>query len=258
MADPTDPMLPPFGDDTDEAVSALVDGELAAFARDHDLDETEVRSRLERWPGLGETRRALTALRDAAPSVDEDRQLDDLTRRRLVRGALDATTPAPASAGARNRVLLWAGGAAAAAAAIAGLVAVVGQGSSGNHAAETSSASQKDAAGGSASSARYAGDLGDVTDPARLRAALANAGAPAAPAAGDFASRSQEETANATPSPELTACATKTAAGRPVQFIATATYQERRVAVVATVDGGRTAAYVASLPDCTLLTFQSS
>jgi hypothetical protein len=261
MADPTDPTLPPFGDDTDEAVSALVDGELAAFARDHDLLEAEVHSRLERWPGLADARRALGALRDAPPSVDADRPLDTVTRRRLVRGAMDATASAPApSRSSRNRALLWTGSAAAAAAAIVGLVAIVGQGSARHDAAKTSSAaSEKDAAGGgSASSARYAGDLGDVTDPASLRVALVKAAAPAAPAAGDFASRSQDQNGSPAPSPELTTCAAKTAAGRPVQFVATATYRGQRAAVVAVADGGRTAAYVTSLPECTVLTFQSS
>ena len=79
---------PPFGDDTDEALSALLDGELGAFADDHGLTEAEARDRLEQW---SEYPARLAALEHGRAAVGEPvAALDDLTRRRLVRTALPA------------------------------------------------------------------------------------------------------------------------------------------------------------------------
>jgi len=43
----------PFGDATDDAVVAMLDGTLDAFASGRGLTEAEARERLEAWPGLG-------------------------------------------------------------------------------------------------------------------------------------------------------------------------------------------------------------
>jgi hypothetical protein len=43
----------PFGDATDDAVVAMLDGTLETFATGQGLTEAEARERLEAWPGLG-------------------------------------------------------------------------------------------------------------------------------------------------------------------------------------------------------------
>lgn len=58
----TDDSLP-FGSETDDAVVAMLDGRLAAFAAAHDLTEDEVRTRLEQWPGLGSRISTIVAAR---------------------------------------------------------------------------------------------------------------------------------------------------------------------------------------------------
>jgi hypothetical protein len=241
---------PPDGFDVDEALTALIDGELDGFARDHGTTEAAVREQLASDPRLDERRRALLAARAAI--AEPEPPLDDLTRHRLVRDAVRAA-PTPASGDPRRRWSPW-----IAAAAVA-LVVVIGVGLAiaafGNDSSTSSS---------STGSSRVAnplrgnvGDLGDVTSTAALRALLngraeaakrrvphtvplqngsADSGAALAPAAG------------ATVSPA--ACA-RELSGRAPTFSGTATFRGVPALVLGVDKGGRTIVFVVGRSDCT-------
>jgi len=155
---------PPFGADTDEALSALLDGELDAFAADHEIAEAEARERLESWSDFEPRRAALERARGAVQAPTPP--LDDLTRRRLVRTASSELPGSAATAPSDRRA--WARIAAVAA---AGLVVFAGIGlavSVMND--DDASMSSGDSAATSAAPLRGdVGDLGDVTSPEALR-----------------------------------------------------------------------------------------
>jgi hypothetical protein len=131
----------------DETLSALLDGEAAGT--DHVASCDQCSARLA----------ALTEARDAVRApVDE---LDEITRARLIRTALDAP-PAQAPRSPR-RARQWAVGLTAVA-AVAGLVAFIGS--------VGSPSTNKTASVALSGSVRDAGSLGDVTSPDTLRAAL--------------------------------------------------------------------------------------
>ena len=90
MSDFPDPG--PFGADTDDAVSALIDGELAGFAADNGLDLADVQATLEQWGGLDARRARLEAGRDALVAPDP---LDPQIRAAMVAAALAEPTEAP-------------------------------------------------------------------------------------------------------------------------------------------------------------------
>jgi hypothetical protein len=252
---------PPFGADTDEAVSALLDGELDAFAADHGTTETEARSRLEAWPGFEARRRAFADARQAVATPAP--ALDDVMRRRLVRTAVDAA-PTPAAA-SRSRVWTVVGAAAAA------LLVVVGIGLAINVSGDDSSRSSD-----SASSAGVApdlhgdiGDVGDLSGPDALRAVLtgkrdaktAESGAGGADSSGGATS---DQSGDA-PAPALNEsqarasasalppdqCAAKLAGTRPVTFVGTGTYRGIPVTVIGLTEGGRVIAFLVPSNDCT-------
>ena len=84
---PAAPSRPPFGDDTDEALSALLDGELGAFA-DRPRHHRGRGARPARGRGRSSTPRSRRARSRCAPRCAAPvPPLDDLTRRRLVRNA---------------------------------------------------------------------------------------------------------------------------------------------------------------------------
>ena len=158
---------PPFGDDTDEALNALLDGELGAFARDHGLAEAAARARLEEWPELPSR---LAALEEVRATVREPvPPLDDLARRRLVRDALsaaDGTGVTPKRAG-----WSWLRISAAAAAALIVLAGIGAMLTSLGTGGESKSASEKSTATAGAPHGDV-GNLGNVTDQATIRALL--------------------------------------------------------------------------------------
>jgi hypothetical protein len=226
---------PPFGADTDEAVSALLDGELAAFAADHDTSEADARARLEAWTGFDDRRAELAGARaTASTSVPA---LDDVSRRRLVREASDAR-PAPAKAPRGGRVWKVVGAAAAA------LVVIVGIGLAIDAASDGGSSSGDSASSAGSVARGLHGDIGNVGDlsaPDALRALLAgkrtaktapkaapsadrstcptcstselSGGAPARGSGGEAAARS------VAPPVSPTACAAQLGGKRPVAFV---------------------------------------
>jgi hypothetical protein len=116
----TEPAPPLDAEQMDELISADLDGEFDAAARDIGLDPAHARARLEATPGVTERRRALAGARDvlAEPVV-----LDDVSAARLRSRALQAATP-----GKPRRVWMLAGSIAAAVVLVAGVLAVVGRG----------------------------------------------------------------------------------------------------------------------------------
>jgi hypothetical protein len=259
----TDPTRsdPPFGADTDEAVSARLDGELAAFAADHGTTEADARARLEAWSGFDDRRAELAAAR--ATVATPVPPLDEITRRRLVRNASDARSVAAAGRrGARAWKIV---GAAAAA-----LVVVVGIGLAINAAGDNdggSSDSASSSAGSVATDLRgNLGDVGDLSGPEALRALLAGTRdvktAPervdATKGAGNATSAQsgsvpapQQFTDSAGPSLPPDQCAAQLAGKRPVTFVGTGTYQGRAVTVVGLTERVRVIAFLVPSNDCT-------
>jgi hypothetical protein len=111
---------PPFEpDELDELLSADLDGELAAAARDFGLRADEVTARLQATPGVDQRRAALAAARDLlgqAPELDE--LLDARLRAKAVRAAEDAIAVRAAARRERRRHVLQAVSGIAAAAVL--------------------------------------------------------------------------------------------------------------------------------------------
>jgi hypothetical protein len=264
MTEPTLPDDRPFGPETDEAVSAHLDGELAGFAAAHGLDEDEARQRLEAWPGLAARAAALARTRTEVAPVAP---LDEVARRRLVQGALREAAPGGGNtAGPRwGRALGWAAGAAAAVALVVGIGVVVTRDPGG----DASSQAGSGAGGSNETAAAVApegalGDIGDVTDPERLEALFgetdgadeaAGGDAPTrAPATSDATadqSEAADDAANARRADAFDACAAQVAGGAPIRFTATGTFQGAPVVVVGISRDGRTIVFVVPPDDCT-------
>jgi hypothetical protein len=268
MTQPPPPPPSPFGDDTDEALGALLDGELGAFADDHGLTEAEARDRLEQW---SEYAARLAALEQGRAAVGEPvPPLDDLTRRQLVRNALPAADGIGASSTRSGWSWLRISAAAAAALVVlAGLGAMLTSLGTGNDDSAKSST-----AGSAATAAVPSGDLGnlgDVSNPAAIRALVDPAAhqKPTPKTGGADAQRklSGDSSTSGGPAEDSTgslsiaprsdtlvdpkACAGQLAGARPVRFFATGTYQGQPVAIVGIESGGRTIAFVVPSNDCT-------
>jgi hypothetical protein len=253
---------PPFGDDTDEALSALLDGELGAFAEARELTEDAARARLEAWPGaearLAELDRVRASVRAPVPA------LDDVTRRRLVRNASEAV-PVHSTPGRAPRP--WAKIVAIAA---AGLIVVGGIGVAVSSIdGGSNGSSSQESAGSSAGVPRLSGDvgdLGDVTSAAAQRALLdgrdaaTGKGADSSDSSNAASAAPETGASTAVPSPtapaldvgavDPAACALELAGTRDVVFSGTGTYQGAAVTIIGVAKGGRTIVFVVSATDC--------
>ena len=284
---PRPPNAEPFGDATDEAVSALLDDELAAFAADHGISESEAMERLTAWAELesrtAELSAARAALQDTALQESEDAESDglsELDRKRLVRNALAASSSPPAKSDSadsprRRRVSQRLLAAAAAVVVIIGIGAAI---SRLNDSGGNDSASKSSATGGATTPTPRQGNLGnvgDVTNAADLRALLdpkdesAKTSAPrssqsqaADSSAGELTAGGSDSgagstpttTAAATPAPPTAAadaCAAQLAGTRPVVLTATGTYRGAPAVIVGIQDKGRTILFVVPPDDCT-------
>jgi hypothetical protein len=182
MNDTPAPLEP---DQLDELLSAELDGEFDAAARDLGLRGDEAVARLQATPGVEDRRRALAAASGALGEVPE---IDELLAARLRAKAVRSLEEADARraddrARRRNRLLVSAGGVAAALLAIVALAAGLGTHSSSSSNSKASSASsgadtstlapRRDVAGtGAAASA-----LGAFTDAHALAVAAVDHGA---------------------------------------------------------------------------------
>ncbi|HEY5172493.1 MAG TPA: hypothetical protein VIK54_12275, partial [Acidimicrobiia bacterium] len=130
MNDDTSPFEP---EELDELLSADLDGELDAAARDLGLSTAEVSARRRATPGADDRRAALVAARDL---LSEPPEIDELLAARLRAKAVRAAEAEHASrrgdrSRRRRQGLLVAGGLAAAIAAVVGIAAGVSASRSG-------------------------------------------------------------------------------------------------------------------------------
>ncbi|MBM3673364.1 MAG: hypothetical protein FJW88_00165 [Actinobacteria bacterium] len=236
---------PPFGDDTDEAVSAWLDGELAAFAAERSLTEAEATDLLVDWPPGPAARDALARARDALATPVP---LDDLGRRRLVHTALG--TPVAASETGTGHRFRRALAVAAAAVVVLGLGAfLVAQ--DGEDSTSFTATEATDARGD-------LGDVGDVTDPARIRDLLGDESSRVASseAAADAPEKGLPSSSPPAPVPAdaSSRCAEELAQDREEVFRATGAYQGTPAVLVGMRVGGRTIVFVVAAEDCRVLT----
>lgn len=127
MNTPLPPDPGPFGADTDDAVTALIDGELAGFAAERGLDVESVRASLNAWGGL-EARKA--TLERAVAAMQVPVTLDPNDREAMVAAALAAAPEvAPVVPIERKRrgatVARWLTAAAVLAVLVVGAVGIV-------------------------------------------------------------------------------------------------------------------------------------
>ncbi len=266
---------------TDEAVSALLDGELEAFATDVGLEPNEIRQRLDDWPGFDARRAELESARDSLRSGILPATLDELTRHRLLAAAAASTaTPIVPPVGPRQsspRRGRWLALTAAAAAAV---VVAVGVGAA--VVSTRDGGSDSKSAATSARAVGYVGDLGDVTDPntlrdevgARLGGGVGAAASPqtttTTPAAstpqlatdeGRAAGISSASTPSSPPGDSVAGtkadaerCAativTQAAPGSSVLLTATGVYRGQPAAIVTIERGTRAVTFIASLASC--------
>ena len=155
----------------DELLSAALDGELDAAAGDLGLTPAAARALVEenadRGSALGA---AQDRLAEAPPALDE------VTRRRLVSGAAAAVAGPGAAAGAaavrRRRWLVAAAGAAAALTLFGAVAALVGMSLHGDDAGDAASGGRSSESADTSAALAPTADLGEVSDPAVLRALL--------------------------------------------------------------------------------------
>ena len=154
----------------DETLSALLDG--------HAADRPDAAAHLgacDRCAG----RQAELGAAGAALAAATVEPLDELTRRRLVAGSLQAVEETPASLArsrwAQRHPALIGSAAAVLLAVLVGVPFVVGNGGGSQH-ADTSLAAQAPNAAREESASPFLGDLGDLTDRDRLRLRLSGGG----------------------------------------------------------------------------------
>ncbi len=253
MNDPKNPTTKsgPFGEDTDEAISAWLDGELDAFAADHGCTADEARARLEASPEAVARRQRFSEVQQV---VGEPVELAEIDSRRLVRTAL-ADTPT-----AQRRP--WRGLAITAVAAAAALVVGVGMisslGTDNSQTATTAGAKLSPAQGD-------LGYIGDVTDPENLRSLLDGGykqqellPAPSGNAGSAEDGRSigsDQATSGGVVAAAPWNCADQFAAGGKEVFRATGSYEGQAAVLIGIERSGRTIVLVVAATDCqTVLT----
>jgi hypothetical protein len=208
----------PYGDDTDLAVIALIDGTLDAFAASHDTDAATVRSRLEAWPGLpGRTATVLA------------------TRR----------TAAVAAQGRRRRTAIGVGaGAAVLALVVGGLLWARRDGSAPKR-------TTRHHAMGSHVMDAYIGGIGEIGEPQQLSAAIARRG-PVDTGLGTGATTTTVLGGSGLPI-AAERCVRVTMPGRSVSLVATGEFRGLGAAIWVTRAGGADVAFVSALDSCDIL-----
>lgn len=237
----------PFENATDEAVSALLDGELEGFAASHGLTPSEVQARLVAWSGFAERRDALAGIRSRLAELPA---LDEIARRRLVARALgEASDPEPPTMGPRDAPrhapgrAWWLAGAAAILAIVVGIGLTVARTGPTSRSASSRSAFRAVVPRGDL------GDLGDITSPSVLRARLTGS-PPGASGAGRATGTTGASSAPSSgASAKARACAGVLAHRRSVVFTATGTYAGAAAIVIGIEDRGRTVVFV-TRPSC--------
>jgi hypothetical protein len=140
MNDDTAPLEP---DELDELLSADLDGELAAAARERGSDVDAVRARIAATPEAAERRVALSAARDLLADAPELTEIDAARLRANAVRAAEATGPVrdAAQRERRSRVLLAVSGIAACILVVAGIAFATSRSSSSSSSNQADSAS---------------------------------------------------------------------------------------------------------------------
>jgi len=279
----------PYGADTDDAVSALIDGELAGFAADRGQDVATVQATLDAWGGLAARRARLESARHA---LRTPLTLDDPTRAAMVAAALavepDAAPVVPFTRNRSRRTAVLAAFGAAAAVLLIGVgvgTYVVGNRSNTTSTAERASTTIPANGGGQTDSgvkispnatglessssdtrsddqsasttAATTGrttvpsdtDLGEVSDPKTLIAKVQRS-IPAAP----ITTTPGATAVTAAPNPQVS-CASGSLfpAGSAIVLETTASFNGRTAQVIAAQLAGRTTVYVLEPTGCSIL-----
>ncbi len=242
--------------DLDAAISADLDGDLAAFAADAGRDEDEIRRSLA-GSKARERREQLVAVRTALQSPLEP--LDDLSRRRLLDAAGAAGAGPPARSAPRWTTRL--------AAAAAAAVILVG----GGIFLATRSGEDTGAKGGESATARKipSGDLGDlgVLDQSTVNDLIGGpAGSTPVPSAPGSTLRSeavQGSDASGASGPaatadQVTACRNHYRASGTVRFTAAGSFGGTPAVIVGIANGDRTIVFVVAASDCTTVLYSAS
>lgn len=255
MSTPNEPPdLPPDRDPEPVAADAPVDPldeRLSAALDGHETDAT-----FEPLDARGVERgRALAAARDLLAVPLEP--LDDVTRRRLLRTALDASPTS--SRGSSERALRWVRGVAVAAAVLAA-IALSGWGlASLNH----NSSSSKGASSANATTAPAGPvDLNEVSNPdvlkRRVEAALGVPIAPTGPTSTTAVPNPEQTTVSGGNAQLVSRCLStlRVPAGDTPELLGTATFHGAPALVVIAREKSRTLIFVVATADCRLLTYQ--
>jgi hypothetical protein len=247
-------MPEPTDFDLDAAISADLDGELAAMCTEAGLEPDAVRARLT-TPEATARRAELVAARTALATPVEP--LDDLARHRLVTRALDGAGPEttvptgsvrhPPSGHSGRRWGIFAG-VAAAVLVIVAIVAIVATG-------EDSANS-----GGSSTASAPTGNLGNVgTLNQRGVDALVNGSGTstksnaAAPSADGFTEQS-----GAVPTDRVAACADRYRADGTVRFQASGLFEGQPAVILGIDTDTRTIVFVVAADDCGRVLYSAS
>ena len=255
----------------DDATSADLDGELASFAAELDVDLPTLRVRMTERPDYPDRLAVMETARESLRAPIEP--LDDVTRARLLRGASPAANRPSGRAHraapfGRERAWRLLAAAAAVVLVVGGGVALVGR--------NGSSSNQQSKAATSGAAPVRSGQLGDLgsLDSNKLDALIGGGAAPAtrsrdaasgttsvpaernpAAASGDsqraFGSSQPKVAAAASVTlAQVDACRAEYAKVGTVRFSGTGDYQGRPAVVLGVESGGRTIVFVVGATDC--------
>ena len=257
MSDSLTPNDPAF--DLDTAISADLDGELAAYAAAVDLDEAEARARMVDAPGSAHRRVAFQTARTALSTPVAP--LEDFTRRRLLATASGSASDTTQSGNPRS----WYPKLAAVAAAV--LVVVLGAGAliaiQDQDSAKRSAVTARDTA---TPASGDLGDLGDISSDKVLdelafgdrRRETRHSGTANA-AGGQASSSTPEQSADREAALDLTAVATPEQVQAcedlyrekgAIRFTATGVYEGRPAIILGLANDQRTLVFVVAADDC--------
>ena len=248
--------------DLDTAISADIDGELANYASELGTDEPTVRQRITEDPTAAERRAALRGAHTAVSSPGQ--ALDEITRARLVAGAMTQAPREAASAAARDRSWIM----RAAVVAIAVIVVV-----SATVALFSRDGNDRNSASSGAKSGR-SGNIGDIGNIDRQKldelvgGPKSNTPAPRAETGGsasgstatvDSTVRGFDENSSVRARQDQVAkCEEVLAAQGSVRFSGSGAYQGRAAVIVGVRASSRTIVFVVAADDCADILFSVS
>ena len=246
--------------DLDIALSAELDGELADYASELDLDEHALRERIAQDPVASDRRAALVTARAALAAPGES--LDELTRARLIAAALTERATATGNPHARDHswIVRAAVAATAAIVVLGGAVALFTTSHDDN-------ARKSAATGGRSVRSGNIGNIGNIDQrkldelvggpkagpssaphsdaAAGTRAAAESGGAVDSSVNGFDASSSLRASAD-----QVAKCQRVPPAPGPIRFTGSGAYEGRAAVIIGIASGDRTIVFVVAADDC--------